>query len=143
MRLFESYNLSNPADLDEIWDNADELDLVVTEDLIPPVEEMFDYFEEDQLDHLFTEERRKAVDAGAAVTPSEYEAFRQFYLEYLRSGDADADYQPGYALKELKTQDGNRLWVIVLRTGYSFSDLRTWLGGIYKSKEEALRSVGA
>lgn len=78
---------------------------------------------------------------GSALSEVEYQILLAIFEERLLSGDMDADYFPGYAIKEVKETDGSSKWVIVQRTGYSFTEISTWISGVYSSREEALKSV--
>lgn len=84
--------------------------------------------------------RREALLDGAKPTLSEVRRLKSFYVGWLMS-DGDADCIPAYALADVADEEGHQGVALVLRTGYSFSGIETWLEGVFRSDEEALKHL--
>jgi len=83
------------------------------------------------------EERCDALAEGAKPTEQEIKLFHDHWLESALEGEGDADFIPAYALSIVKDAQGNEGVALMLRTGYSFSGITTWLEGIFDSSEDA------
>jgi hypothetical protein len=73
-----------------------------------------------------------------AATPddNEREIFEPIWVDRILAGDSDADSHPVYALSIHQDK-----WFLVARTGYSFTEINTWIAGEFKTKDEALGSI--
>lgn len=78
---------------------------------------------------------------GGEPTEAEQELFHEWWVESQLDGDEDADDIPGYALATVKDHNGNEGVALILRTGYSFSGINTWLEGFFGSREEAIQHM--
>ncbi|MBK7706481.1 MAG: hypothetical protein IPJ30_12055 [Acidobacteria bacterium] len=45
---------------------------------------------------------------------------------------------PIYLLAEVGDGDGNKGVALILRTGYAFTEIETWLEGVFATREEAM-----
>lgn len=84
------------------------------------------------------EERIAALEMGGNPTAAEVKAYQEWWSESQLEGEGDADKIPGYALAAVNDGDGHEGIALLLRTGYSFSRITTWLEGIFESNEEAI-----
>jgi hypothetical protein len=77
------------------------------------------------------EDESEIVEAD--LTGKEREEAIDEWIWKVRSGDVDHDAVPTYAIS--KHRD---CWVLIGRTGYSFSGIDTWLVGSFSSKDKAI-----
>ncbi len=67
------------------------------------------------------------------------------YQEYWREGLSDMDYDmdtiPTCGIAPVTAPDGRKLFALVCRTGYSFSEIETWLEGVFTSEAEAVAYI--
>ena len=70
--------------------------------------------------------RAAALRDGAKLTQKESEDWRLRWMQ-AQFIDNDADRIPGYALVRVNDLAGNRGCALLLRTGYSFTKIQTWV----------------
>lgn len=120
---------------DELWENATDHGIWVRTEDLPDVDS-----EELASSGLIEDEARcEALENGGKPTPAEKKQFHKWWAESQLEGSADADFIPGYVLADIKDQEGNEGVALVLRKGYSFSELRTWIEGVFDSQHEAIQ----
>jgi hypothetical protein len=121
--------------LDHLWENAYEFGVWVRHEDIPEIDT------DELVDSGVIEnpERVEALCDGSKPTRAEIKQYREWWVESRLAGDGDADLIPGYALSKVQDAHKNEGTALVLRTGYSFSQITTWLEGVYSSGEEAVQ----
>ena len=120
--------------IDDLWEEFVECGTWVTKEDLPEV----DPGELAESGLIEDEERCEALAEGAKPTKQEIKLFHDNWLESALQGEGDADVIPAYALSIVKDAQGNEGVALLLRTGYSFSEINTWLEGIYTTNEEAI-----
>jgi hypothetical protein len=120
--------------IDALWDEFVECGTWVTKEDLPEV----DPVELAESGLIEDEGRCEALTNGAKPTKQEIKLFHDNWLESVLNGEGDADEIPAYALSIVKDAQGNEGVVLLLRTGYSFSEINTWAEGIYTTTEEAI-----
>lgn len=122
--------------LDTLWENADDHGLWIRKEDLPTIAEYKRSRAREWFDGFVSEARLKQLQKGAQPTTAEIAAFQQRWVDRQFETDGDADFIPGYAI--VKIQSGMLAGTaLILRTGYSFSRVRTWLEGLFSSQEEA------
>jgi hypothetical protein len=120
--------------LDDLFDEFIECGTWVSKDDLPEV----DPAELAESGLIEDEDRCEALSEGAEPTKEEIKLFHDNWLETALNGEADADDIPAYAISVVKDETGNEGVALILRTGYSFSEINTWLEGIYSTTGEAI-----
>jgi len=124
--------------LDELFDEFYKCGTWVRKDDLPEV----DPLELAVSGLIEDEERSDALAEGAEPTEQEIKLFHDYWLECALEGEGDADFIPAYALSIVKDAKGNEGVALLLRTGYSFSGITTWLERIFDSSEDATAHMG-
>jgi len=119
--------------LDELWDEFFECGTWVQHDDLPEV----DPAELAESGLIDDQERCNALSEGAEPTTQEIKLFHDNWLESALEGEGDADFIPAYAMSIVTDNKGHEGVALLLRTGYSFSGVTTWLEGIFESSEDA------
>ena len=119
--------------IDELWEQFYECGTWVRHNDLPEV----DPWELSVSGLIENEKRCEALGDGAKPTKKEIKIYHDWWLESALQGDGDCDYIPAYALTLVKDDHGNEGVALLLRTGYSFSGITTWLEGIFDSSEDA------
>jgi len=57
--------------------------------------------------------------------------------------DGNADRVPGYAISKVSLPGKDVAYVLILCTGYSFTDVEHWVEGIFSSREAATAHIAA
>jgi len=119
--------------LDELFDEFHDCGTWVRKDDFPEV----DPAELAESGLIEDQERCDALAEGAEPTEQEIKLFHDNWLETALEGEGDADFIPAYALSTVVDAQGNEGVALMLRTGYSFSGITTWVEGIFDSSEDA------
>ena len=119
--------------LDKLWDEFFACGTWVQHDDLPEV----DPAELAESSVIEDQDRRDALAEGAEPTEKEIKLFHDNWLESALEGEGDADFIPAYAMSTVADAKGNEGIALLLRTGYSFSGITTWLEGIFDSSEGA------
>lgn len=119
--------------LDKLWDEFFTCGTWVQHDDLPEV----DPTELVESGLIEDEERCEALAEGAEPTEQEIKLFHDNWLESALEGEGDADFIPAYAMSIVVDGKGREGVALLLRTGYSFSGITTWLEGVFDSSEEA------
>lgn len=130
-------NLSE-EDLDELYENTtgEAFPLVSKSDL----PDTFDFRENCgymEIEDQISAERYAELEGGADPTPEELAAYQASWLEGLSDMDYDMDKIATCGIAPIEAPDGQKLFALVCRKGYSFSSIDTWLEGLFPSKEKA------
>ncbi len=125
--------------LDELWDASGDMGIWVQETDLPTIEDVNASNASNWFTDVVSPERLRELEGGSTPTSDEMGRLRESKREFYLSGDGDADSIPGYALAEVEDDMGNRGIALILRTGYSFSELHTWLEGVFPSRQLAFR----
>ena len=133
----ESLTAVAKENLDELFEGFYECGTWVRKDDLPEI----DPAELAESGLIEDENRCEALTNGAKPTKQEIKIFHDNWLESALEGEGDADEIPAYALSIVKDAQGNEGVALLLRTGYSFSDINTWLEGIYTTTEEAINHM--
>jgi hypothetical protein len=128
-------------DIDELFDGADDYGTYITEDDLPTLETYREFGDSSQFEDLVSAERLKELEAGKDPTPEEMQLLREDARGKIEEGDCDADFIPAYAITAFTSPKGHTLYAVTMRKGYSFSQITSWLHGVFESEDEALRSV--
>ena len=124
--------------LDELWDEAESCVLFAREIDQPTPEDYARNPEPSVFEGSVSSARLKQLKKGALPSDSEIRIYRQaWWDEQLMNDEPDADCIPGYALATVRVNDDVEGVALILRTGYSFSGLETWLEGIFFSSKDA------
>jgi hypothetical protein len=124
--------------LDELFEEFYECGTWVRKDDLPEI----DPAELAESGLIDDEERCEALSEGAEPTEQEIKLYHDNWLESALEGQGDADFIPAYALSIVKDPQGNEGVALMLRTGYSFTGITTWLEGIFDSSEDASAHMG-
>jgi len=134
-------NLSE-EDLDELYENItrEAFPLVSKSDL--PDEDDFRKNEAwDAIEDKISAKRYAELQGGADPTPQELAMYQEYWREGLSDMDYDMDVIPTCSMAPFIAPDGRKLFALVCRTGYSFSDIDTWLEEVFTSEAEAIAYV--
>jgi hypothetical protein len=129
----QSLTVVAKENLDELWDEFFACGTWIQHDDLPEV----DPGELAESGLIEDEERCQALAEGAEPTEQEIKLFHDNWLESALEGEGDADFIPAYALSIVKDAKGNEGVALLLRTGYSFSGITTWLEGVFDTSEDA------
>lgn len=131
-------NLSE-EDLDELYEsNTDEAFPLVRKADLPDIDEFRDNSGYLEIEDKLTAERYAELEGGADPTPEELATYQAHWREGLRDMDYDMDKIPTCGIAPFTAQDGRKLFALVCRTGSSFSEIETWLEGVFPSEAEAV-----
>ena len=134
-------NLSE-EDLDELYEsNTDEAFPLVSKADLPDIDEFRDNNGYLEIEDKLTAERYAELEGGADPTPEELATYQAHWREGLRDMDYDMDKIPTCGIAPFTAQDGRKLFALVCRTGYSFSEIETWLEGVFPSEAEAVAYI--
>ena len=134
-------NLSE-EDLDELYEsNTDEAFPLVSKADLPDIDEFRDNNGYLEIEDNLTAERYAELEGGADPTPEELATYQAHWREGLRDMDYDMDKIPTCGIAPFTAQDGRKLFALVCRTGYSFSEIETWLEGVFPSEAEAVAYI--
>ncbi len=122
------------GDLDQLWEKADDFGDWIPEDDVPDTYECA---------LLYSEEHELDPDKIDEIPEEKLEEFRQEWLDARLYGNGDADEVAGFAIAEVKDEGGAKGVAVIMRKGYSFSVLRTWLHAVYISEEAARADLEA
>ena len=87
---------------------------------------------------VLEEGRSEALRAGASPNAIETEQFLEGWIQAELEGCGDLDVVPTYVIARVCDEAGNEGWALILRTGYSFTQIRTWVEAVFASEEEAV-----
>jgi hypothetical protein len=134
-------NLSE-EDLDELYDNTtgEAFPLVSKSDL-PDEDEFRENEAWDAIEDKLSAERYAKLQGGADPTPKELAMYQEYWREGLSDMDYDMDTIPTCSIAPFTAPDGHKLFALVCRTGYSFSEIETWLEGVFTSEAEAVAYI--
>jgi hypothetical protein len=134
-------NLSE-EDLDELYDNTtgEAFPLVSKSDL-PEANEFRENEAWDAIEDKISAQRHAELQEGADPTPKEIAMYQEYWREGLSDMDYDMDTIPTCGIASFTAPDGRKLFALVCRTGYSFSDIDTWLEGVFTSEAEAVAYI--
>lgn len=129
---------SAEAHKDRLWENSAQFGIWVRFSDTPDLERSASdpNVRQDIASCELDESRAAAILSGSALSQMELEAWRRRWMENQLLNN-DADKIPGYALAEISDFVGNRGYALLLRTGYSFTRLRTWVEGAFPTVESA------
>lgn len=124
-------------DLDGYWERANDFGIWLREEDLPTLDDYDRSQAREWFGNIASESRLKELRRGAEPTSAEVAAYQKEWMEQQLDTGGDADDIPGYALSMVK--DGPLTGTaLILRRGYSFSEVTTWLEGVFASDQEAL-----
>ena len=146
--LREQISSLSEGDLDALWENALSFRDCVSED----DDADDDADDDDQGQRLRHLAWMYAKKHGRAPDTAEVERIRQEWITSKKvdkilseafgsGGDVDADSVPTCAFSEVEGEGGEKGVAVVMRLGYSFSEITTWLHGVYSSTDAALADL--
>ena len=127
------------SQLDHLWNGADDFYTWIMQEDVPEADEIED--DVDLRSHLNSHvkyERWVRIDEGCKLKPSEVRFLQKKWVEFLLDDNPDHDRYSTGGLVKYKPHKAKAEWVILERTGYSFSMVSTGFIGSYKTKREAL-----
>ena len=118
----EAFPLISESDLPDICDFRDNSGYAEIEEKIRP--------------GRYTE-----LKGGADPTAEELTLYQTQWREGLSDMTYDMDEIPTCGIAPFKDPNGGKLLALVCRKGYSFSEIKTWLEGVFPSEAEALAYI--
>ncbi len=134
-------NLSE-EDLDELYESTtgEAFPLVGSGDL-PDIDDFRDNCGYLEIEDKLTSERYAELEGGADPTPDELATYQANWREGLSDSDYDMDKIPTCGIAPFIDPHDRKLFALVCRTGYSFSQIETWLEGVFPSEAEAVAYI--
>jgi hypothetical protein len=130
-------------DLDELYESTtDEAFPLISQADLPDIDDFRDNMGYLEIEDKLTAERYAELEGGADPTPEELTTYQAHWREGLSDLDYDMDKIPTCGVAPFTALDGRKLFALVCRTGYSFSQIDTWLEGVFPSEAEAVAYVG-
>jgi hypothetical protein len=134
-------NLSE-EDLDELYDNTTgESYALVSKFDLPEEDEFRENEAWDAIEAKISAKRYAELQEGADPTPKEIAMYQEYWREGLSDMDYDMDTIPTCGIAPLTAPDGRKLFALVCRTGYSFSEIETWLEGVFTSEAKTVAYI--
>jgi hypothetical protein len=134
-------NLSE-EDLDELYENTtDEAFPLISQADLPDIDDFRDNSGYLEIEDKLTAERYAELESGADPTPEELAIYQANWREGLSDMDYDMDRIPTCGIAPFTAPDGRKLLALVCRTGYSFSEIETWVEGVFPSEAEAVAYI--
>lgn len=134
-------NLSE-EDLDELYESTtDEAFPLISLADLPDIDDFRDNSGYLEIETKLTAERYAELEGGADPTPEELAIYQANWLEGLSDMDYDMDKIPTCGIAPFTAPDGRNLFALVCRTGYSFSQIETWLEGVFPSEAAAVAYI--
>jgi hypothetical protein len=134
-------NLSE-EDLDELYDNTtgEAFPLISNSDL-PDKDDFRENEGWNAIEEKISAERYTELQGGADPSHGELAQYQEYWREGLSDMDYDMDTIPTCGIAPFTAPDGHKLFALVCRTGYSFSEIDTWLEGVFTSEAEAVAYI--
>lgn len=108
-----------------IWVRKTDLPTVTSQDIVDS-------------DLAVDEKRMEALRGGAKPNTDETQQFLEGWIQSELEGCGNLEVVPSYSIARVCDECGNEGWALILRTGYSFTQIRTWLEDVFSSEEEAV-----
>jgi hypothetical protein len=141
MLTFDPDNVTQ-ENLDELYENTTgEAFPLISESDLPDIYDFRDNCGYLEIEDKLTAERYAELEGGVDPTPEELAIYQTHWREGLSGTEYDMDTIPTCGIAPFTTPDGRRNFALVCRTGYSFSEIETWLEGVFPSEAEAVAYI--
>lgn len=128
--------------LDDLYENTtgEAFPLVMESDL-PDIDDFRDNCGYLEIEEKISAERYAQLESGADPTAEELALYQNQWREGLSDMDYDMDTIPTCGIAPFTAPYGQKRFALVCRKGYSFSEIETWLEGVFLSESEAIAYV--